>query len=64
MTMHKTPLDVRREQVAHRLNGHLIGTALDVTSGGRRGPYTLSVGRLSERRLRRVIAVLKREGLL
>jgi hypothetical protein len=58
--MRKTDLDLKRERVAHALNAGLVGTGLYVSSGGKEGPYQLTVRYLNERELRRLIRVFER----
>lgn len=58
MSTRKTDLDIRHEDIAHRLNGRLIGTCVNVVGGGDKGPYSVVVNRLSRKDLDRVLAAI------
>jgi len=59
VSVEKTDLDCRREHKANLLNEELLGTWIDVSSGGRWGPYQVTVKRLNEPQMRELVRRLK-----
>lgn len=55
----KTDKDIECETIAHGMNEMLISTPIHVTGGGRRGPYTVTIDRLSRKKMFCVIEILK-----
>lgn len=55
--------DELRDDIAHKINGTLIGTGISVSSGGSKGPYQVTVSRLSFEEVGWVIgAILQATG--
>ena len=55
----KTDKDIRLEDEALEMNRRLVGTGMHVVGGGRKGPFTLSIDRLSREELEKAIGALK-----
>jgi hypothetical protein len=59
MGTRRTDLDITRDEKALELNGELLGTGIRVVGGGRRGPYAVTVDRLNEKVMRRLVEHLR-----
>jgi hypothetical protein len=55
----RTDLDIARDERALALNIALRGTGIRVVGGGRRGPYAVTVDRLNEKVMRRLVEHLR-----
>lgn len=63
MTTRKTDLDIKRERIAQAMNADLLRTNISVTGGGGKGPYQVTVNRLSKKDLLKVVnAILEATG--
>lgn len=60
MSVRKTKLDIDRERYAEKVNASITVLGLSVIGGGSKGPYTIIMGRLRRRDLRRCIRALER----
>ncbi len=59
MSIRKTSGDVVREGIAAEINATLVGTGISVTGGGSKGPYSVTVNRLSRKDLDKVIGAIQ-----
>lgn len=61
MGITKTDRDIERERKAAAMNVYLAGTGsgIEVVAGGRRGPYSVIVRRLSQSDVFRLVAVVR-----
>jgi hypothetical protein len=59
MGTRRTDLDIARDEKALEINAGLVGTGIEVTAGGRWGPYAVTVDRLNEKEMRLVVRMLR-----
>jgi hypothetical protein len=54
-----TDLDLKRDEIAHEMNGRLIGTGLSVDTSRRNGPYVVSVKYLNHKEMVQMVKQLR-----